>query len=163
MQRVPMTPRGLEKLQAELRHLKHVERPQNVRDIETAREHGDLKENAEYHAAKEKQGQIAATIRHVEDQIARAEVIDPTKLSGNRIVFGATIKLYDLDEDQEITYSIVGPPEADSKRGLISIESPIARAMIGKHPEDEVVVQTPRGERSFEVLEVAFNAIDFGD
>lgn len=161
MQRVPMTPAGLSKLQAELKHLKTVERPQNVRDIETAREHGDLKENAEYHAAKEKQAHIAAMMRHVEDMIARAEVIDPAKLSGNKIVFGATVALYDLDEEKDITYCIVGAPEADSKRGYISIESPIARALIGKYPEEEVIVQTPSGERTFEVVEVKFQKINF--
>lgn len=163
MQRIPMTPRGLDKLQAELRQLKTVERPQNVRDIEAALEHGDLKENAEYHAAKERQAYIAAQIRHVEDRIARAEVIDPTKLSGDKIVFGATVKLFDLDEDEEVTYTIVGPPEADSKFKLISIESPIARALIGKRVDDEVVVQTPRGERTFEVMNIEFTKINFGD
>jgi len=160
MERIPMTPLGWEKLRAELQHIKKVERPQNVRDIETAREHGDLKENAEYHAAKERQGQLEAQMRHLEDQIARAEIIDPAKIDSDKIVFGATVKLYDLDDDKEIIYTIVGPPEADIKKNRISIKSPLARALVGKFVEDEVIVPAPRGERNLEVMSIEYKALE---
>ena len=156
MDKIPLTPQGHELLTTQLHRLKHVEKPQNIRDIETAREHGDLSENAEYHAAKERQGIIAGQIQHVEDMLARAEVIDPRKLSGNKVVFGATVDVYDVDEDEDLTYQIVGPPEADSKKGLISVFSPIARAMIGREVGDEVVVKTPGGERILEIVEIQF-------
>jgi transcription elongation factor GreA len=156
MDKIPLTPQGHELLTEQLHRLKHVEKPQNIRDIETAREHGDLSENAEYHAAKERQGIIAGQIQHVEDMLARAEVIDPRKLGGNKVVFGATVDVYDVDEDEDLTYQIVGPPEADSKKGLISVFSPIARAMIGREVGDEVVVKTPGGERILEVVEIKF-------
>lgn len=160
MERIPMTPQGLEKLRAELQHIRKVERPQNVRDIETAREHGDLKENAEYHAAKERQGQLDAQMRHIEDQIARAEVIDPAKISSDKVVFGATVKLFDLDDEKEITYTIVGPPEADIKKNRISIKSPLARALVGKFAEEEVVVPAPRGERNLEILSIEYKGLE---
>ncbi len=156
MQRVPMTPEGLEKLRAKLKHLKEVEHPKVVREIETARAHGDLSENAEYHAAKEKQGLIMATIRDLESKISRAEVIDPRKLSGTRVVFGATVELYDVDRDVDITYRIVGDDEADVREGRIGISSPIARALIGKEEGDEVKVRTPGGVRCLEVVAVRF-------
>jgi transcription elongation factor GreA len=158
-ERIPMTPVGYAKLQKELYQYKHVERIQNIRDIEEARAHGDLSENAEYQYAKDRQGMIAGQIIHLEDQLARAEVIDPTTIKSNKIVFGATVRLYDLDEDEELTYTIVGSPEADSKRGLISIFSPIARSILGKQVADEVTVQTPNGERNFELLEIRYEPI----
>lgn len=160
MERIPMTQQGWEKLRSELQHIKKVERPQNVLDIETAREHGDLKENAEYHAAKERQGQLEAQMRHLEDQIARAEVIDPAKIKSNKIVFGATVQVFDLDDEKELTYIIVGPPEADIKQNKISIKSPLARALVGKVVQDEVVVPTPKGERNLEILSIKYTAID---
>lgn len=159
MERVPMTPIGYSKLQKELHQLKNVERFQNIADIEEARAHGDLSENAEYHAAKERQGMIAGQIKHLEDQIARAEVINPANIKSEKVVFGATVKVLDLDEDVELTYTIVGTPEADSKLGRISVYSPIARALIGKYEEDEVEVPTPRGRRTLEIIEIRFEAL----
>ncbi len=155
---VPMTPAGLEKLHLQLRHLKEVERPQNVRDIEVAREHGDLRENAEYHAAKERQGQIDGQMKWLENLIASAQVIDPTSLSGDRVVFGATVTLIDGERDdaEPVRYKIVGEHESDLAQGLISFASPIARAMIGKSEGDEVTVQTPGGKRVFEIDSVEF-------
>jgi len=154
--RIPLTPLGHKKLKEELDHLKNVERRKNIRDIEEARAHGDLSENAEYQYAKEKQGQIVAQIAKIEDMLARAEVIDPSKLSGDKVVFGATIKVYDVDEDKEYTYQIVGPPEADSKKGLISVFSPLARSLIGRKVDEEVTVQTPSAQRFLEVVSIDF-------
>ncbi len=156
MDKIPITPEGYEKLKAELHRIKTVDRRQNIRDIEEAREHGDLSENAEYQYAKEKQAQIAGQIQRLEDTIARAEVIDPRKLSGNKVVFGATVVVYDQDTDEEITYKIVGPYEADSKLGLISVFSPLARALIGKEVDDEVIVNTPKGERYLDIISLKF-------
>ncbi|MCB9739083.1 MAG: transcription elongation factor GreA [Deltaproteobacteria bacterium] len=155
---VPMTPPGLEKLHRQLRHLLEVERPQNVRDIEVAREHGDLRENAEYHAAKERQGQIDGQMKWLENLIASAQVIDPTTLSGDRVVFGATVTLIDIDADdaEPVRYKIVGEHESDLSQGLISFASPIARALIGKSEGDEVTVRTPGGQRVFEIDSVDF-------
>lgn len=149
MSTTPITPRGLERLYAQLKQLREVERPKNVQDIEVARAHGDLRENAEYHAAKERQGHIAGQMQHLETQIALAQVIDPTTLSGTRILFGATVTLVDLDQEDAppVRYQIVGDLEADLAAGLISISSPMARGLIGKELGDEVTVTTPKGKR----------------
>lgn len=154
-----MTPLGYEKLQRELQQLKNVERIQNIADIEEARAHGDLSENAEYQYAKERQGMIAGQIKHLEDQVSRADVIDPASINSEKVVFGATVQVLDLDTDDELTYTIVGSPEADSKLGRISVFSPIARALIGKYEGDEVEVPTPRGRRSLEILEIRYEAL----
>jgi transcription elongation factor GreA len=150
-----MTPAGAVKLREELARLKE-ERPKISREIGTAREHGDLKENAEYHAAKERQGLQEARIKDIEDKLARAEVIDPLKLSGDRVRFGATVTVTNLDTDEETQYQIVGAEEADINRGLISVSAPLARALIGKSIGDEVVVQLPSGTRRYEIGNVEF-------
>jgi transcription elongation factor GreA len=150
-----MTPAGAQKLKDELARLKE-ERPKISRDIGIAREHGDLRENAEYHAAKDRQGMIEARLKDIEDKLARAEVIDPTKLSGDRVRFGATVTLTNLDNDEESTYFIVGADEADINQGLISISAPLARALIGKSVGDEVVVQLPAGTRRYEIGAIEF-------
>lgn len=153
---VPMTPEGLKRLQEELKHIKSVERPKNVLDIEIARAHGDLRENAEYAAAKEKQGHIARRIAEIEHQIANAHVIDPATITHEKIVFGATVKLVDVDSGEEVVYQIVGGHESDVRIGKISVESPIAKSLIGKELNDVVKVVTPRGSREFEVLEIKY-------
>ncbi|PIR25054.1 MAG: transcription elongation factor GreA [Deltaproteobacteria bacterium CG_4_10_14_0_2_um_filter_43_8] len=154
--RVPLTPQGYKTLQERLKHLKGVERPRNIAAIEEARSHGDLSENAEYDAAKEEQGMINSQIVDLEAKIALAEIIDPSKIDSDKIVFGATVKLIDLDTDEESTYQIVGTPEADLNHGKISIESPMARALIGKSEGDEARVKTPKGIREVEILKVEF-------
>ena len=156
MERVPMTPAGHVKLREELKHLRDVERPRISKDIGAAIEMGDLSENAEYHAAKERQGMVEARIKELEDKISRAEVIDPTKLSGTRIAFGATVTVLDVEADKELTYQIVGADESDVDQNRISVTSPIARALMGKEPGDEVTVRTPGGQRVLEVAEVAY-------
>jgi len=133
-----------------------VDRPENVRDIEEARAHGDLSENAEYHAAKERQGLLDAELRSLEDKVSRADVIDPTTLSGDKVVFGATVDLINIDTDDEVTYQIVGIDEADLKDGKISYASPLGRAIIGKEEGDEIEFRAPGGTRSYEVVEVRF-------
>jgi transcription elongation factor GreA len=150
-----MTPHGAQKLREELARLKE-ERPKISREIGIAREHGDLSENAEYHAAKERQGLVEARLKDIEDKLARAEVIDPAKLSGDRVRFGATVMLTNLDNDEESTYQIVGADEADINQGLISISAPLARALIGKNVGDEVVVQLPAGTRRYEIGDISF-------
>lgn len=151
--RIPMTPQGYERLRAELKHLKTVERAKNIKDIEEARAHGDLSENAEYHAAKEKQGILNGRILDLEHKVSHAEVIDPQKINDkNKIVFSATITVLDLQSEEEITYQIVGDEESDIKQNRIAISSPIARGFIGKSVGDEVRVQTPKGTREFEVI-----------
>ena len=157
VERVPMTHGGVLRLRERLKHLKSVEKPKNIRDIEEARAHGDLSENAEYHAAKERQGQIDAEIRHLEDVLARAEVIDVTQLSGDRVVFGATVDLED-ENGHQFTYRIVGQYETNIKKGLISVTSPIARGLIGREIGDTVRIQTPGGVREFEIADVRFEA-----
>ena len=152
---VPMTPAGAAKLREELARLKE-ERPKISREIGIARDHGDLKENAEYHAAKERQGLVEAHIKDIEDKLSRAEIIDPSKLSGDRVRFGATVSLLNLDTDEESTYQIVGADEADLKNGTISISAPIARALIGKSTGDEVVVNLPGGKRRYEIGSIEF-------
>ncbi len=153
---VPMTPEGHKKLQDELKHLKSVERPKNVADIEVARGHGDLSENAEYDAAKEKQGFIAKRIAEVEDQLSRAQIIDPSKIDHTKIVFGATVKLKDVDSGEALQYQIVGADESDIRQGKLSVDSPIAKSLIGKETSDVVRVVTPRGARELEILDIKY-------
>jgi transcription elongation factor GreA len=153
--RVPMTKGGLLRLKQELKRLKNVERPKIVKEIAEARSHGDLSENAEYHAAKEKQSHVEGRIAQVEHWIASAEVIDVTKLQGDRVVFGATVTI-EADSGEEVTYRIVGELEADLKQGRISVTSPIARALIGKSEGDTAVVRSPGGEKEYEIKAVEF-------
>lgn len=154
-ERVPMTPRGAVKLREDLARLK-AERPKISRDIGTARDHGDISENAEYHAAKERQGMVEAQIKDLEDKLARSEVIDPTRLSGSRIRFGATVSLSNVDTEEVVTYQIVGADEANIEEGTISVGAPLARALIGKETGDEVTVSLPVGKRTYEVVSVVF-------
>ena len=156
MAKFPMTPRGQQILKDELKRLREVERPKNVRDIEEARAHGDLRENAEYHAAKERQGFIEGRSREIESILAQAEIIDPAKLSGSKVVFGATVKLTDTDSGDETTYSIVGDYEADIKQQRIAVSAPLARAMIGREQGDTVTLKTGKGTREYEITEVRF-------
>jgi transcription elongation factor GreA len=156
MSKIPMTADGLLRLEEELRHLKLVERPAVIRAIAEAREHGDLSENAEYHAARERQSFIEGRVAELEDKIARAEVIDVSKLSGKQVMFGATITLVDEDTDEKASYQIVGPDEADVKAKRLSVTSPLARALIGKKVGDSVEVTTPSGSKSYEIVRVAF-------
>ena len=151
-----MTIDGLKQLEVELHRLKVEERPRIIQQIADAREHGDLSENAEYHAAKEAQGLNEARVADLEDKISRAEVIDPSKLSGGTVKFGATVSLEDEDSGDKVKYKIVGEHEADVRGGKISITSPIARALIGKSKGDSAEVTTPRGTRSYEILKVEF-------
>ena len=151
-----MTAEGHAALDAELKHLKSVERPAIIAAISEAREHGDLSENAEYHAAKEKQSFIEGRVAELEDKLARAEVIDVSKLKGEKIVFGATVTLTDVDTEKQATYRIVGEDEADISKGKVSITSPIARALIGKTVGDEAEVAAPGGARVYEIEAVAF-------
>ena len=159
MSRAPMTKAGAEKLRAELKELKSVKRPKVIQAIAEAREHGDLKENAEYHAAREQQSFIEGRIKEIEGSVSHAEIIDVTALgetAGEKIVFGATVDLYDVEADKEVTYQIVGELEADIKHHLISITSPIARALIGKSIGDEVDVRAPGGIREYEIVDVRY-------
>lgn len=157
MKKVPLTVKGAEKLRTELKKLKSVDRPQVIQAIATAREHGDLRENAEYHAAKEQQGLIEARIRDIETTIANAQIIDVTTIHAEgRVVFGATIDLLDDETGDEMRYQIVGDSEADIKSGLISISSPIARALIGKQEGDIATVQAPSGDKNYEIMEVKY-------
>jgi len=155
MEKIPMTRGGFETLDAELRDLKSVQRPSVIRAIAEAREHGDLSENAEYHAARERQSFIEGRIRELESILGRAEVIDPAKLSGS-IKFGATVTVIDEDTEETHTYTIVGEVEASIEQGLLNIKSPLARALIGKDEGDSVEVATPRGARSYEVVSVQY-------
>jgi transcription elongation factor GreA len=151
-----MTEAGFSRLQEELRRLKSVDRPAVIRAIAEAREHGDLSENAEYHAARERQSFIEGRVLELEDKIARAEVIDVTKLSGTAVKFGATVVLADEETDEETKYQIVGEDEADIKLGLLSVTSPLGRALIGKQVNESVEVTTPRGAKSYEIVKVLF-------
>jgi transcription elongation factor GreA len=155
-EKVPMTPEGQVRLREEMRRLKEVDLPQVTRDIGTAREHGDISENAEYHAAKERQGMIVARITHLEQTLSRAEVIDPSKLSGSKVQFGAKVRLLNVDNDDEQTFQIVGPEEADLKLGRISVASPLARGLLGHEVGEEVKVVMPAGPRTYEILEIKF-------
>jgi transcription elongation factor GreA len=156
MERVPMTVQGFKHLESELQRLKSVERPRIVAAIAEARAHGDLSENAEYHAAKDAQGMNEARVAELEDKLSRADVIDPKTLSGDTVKFGATVKLEDEDTEEQVTYQIVGEMEADVKSGKVSITSPIARALISKAEGDSVEVTTPKGPRSYEILEISW-------
>jgi transcription elongation factor GreA len=158
MAKIPLTPRGQQALREELKHLREVERPKNVRDIEEARAHGDLRENAEFHAAKERQGFIEGRSRDIESILAQAEIIDPAKLSGSKVVFGATVRLTDTESGDEVTYTIVGDFEADIKGGRIAISAPLARAMIGRERGESVTLRTGKGTREYEIAEVRFEA-----
>lgn len=155
MEKIPMTRAGHTALDQELKTLKSVERPAVIRAIAEAREHGDLSENAEYHAARERQSFVEGRIKELESILSRAEVIDPATLSG-AIKFGATVTLVDEDSDEERTYQIVGEAEADIEKGLLNIRSPLARALIGKDAGDSVEVRTPGGEKSYEVLSIRY-------
>jgi transcription elongation factor GreA len=154
MDKMPMLAEGFEKLAADLKRLRE-ERPHIVEAIEEARAHGDLSENAEYHAAKERQGQVEASIADLEDKISRAQIIDPTMLSGDKIVFGATVTLIDED-DKPVRYQVVGEAEADAKVGRISYNSPLGRALIGRQVEDEVEVTVPSGDKFYLVEKIEF-------
>jgi transcription elongation factor GreA len=157
MDKTPLTQRGLQLLRDELKQLKSVERPRIVDAIATARAHGDLKENAEYHAAKEQQGLVEARIRDIEAKVSNAQVIDVTQLpASGRVVFGATVHVVDMADDRESTYRIVGEDEADIKAGLMSVTSPIARALIGKEEGDTVEVATPGGTKTLEIVAVEY-------
>lgn len=156
MEKIPMTRAGAQALETELKHLKTVERPAIIRAIAEAREHGDLSENAEYHSAKEKQSFIEGRVKELEGVISRADVIDPSRMSG-AIKFGATVTLVDEVTDEEKTYQIVGEYEANIENGLLNIKSPIARALIGKEEGDSVQVRTPGGEKSYEVLKISYS------
>jgi transcription elongation factor GreA len=158
MEKVPMTASGYSALEAELKRLMSEERPRIIQAISDARTHGDLSENAEYHAAKEQQSHNEGRIAELEDKLSRAEVIDVSKLSGDTVKFGAQVKLVDEDTDEEKVYRIVGDVEADVKEGRVSISSPIARALIGKSVGDTVEVTAPGGARSFEILDIAWGA-----
>ncbi|HEX5599987.1 MAG TPA: transcription elongation factor GreA [Hyphomicrobiaceae bacterium] len=155
-ERVPMTAEGYRQLEAELHRLKSIERPRIIQAISEARSHGDLSENAEYHAAKEAQGLNEARVAELEDKLSRAEVIDPKTLSGDTVMFGATVTLVDEDTGEEVKYQIVGDFEANVRQGRISISSPIARALIGRSKGDSVEVTTPKGTRSYEIVNVEF-------
>ena len=156
MKKVYMTPQGHKALEDELKNLKFIERPSVINAISSARELGDLSENAEYHAAKDKQGFIEGRIRELESKLSRAEVIDITKMQGSTVKFGATVTICDELTDEEITYKLVGIDEADVKKQLLSIESPLARGLIGKEVGDEVKLKTPSGEKAYEILEVQY-------
>ena len=156
MQRVPLTPEGYKKLNDELTHLKKVARPENIQAISEARAHGDLSENAEYHAAKERQGFIGGRIQELESKISQAQVIDPAKISQDNIAFGAKVTLLDLDSDEEVTYMLVGPDEADLKEGKISTVSPVGKALLGKIVGDEVRIVVPARTKEYEIMEIFY-------
>jgi transcription elongation factor GreA len=156
MDKIPMTAEGFARLHEELKTLKSVERPAIIKAIAQAREHGDLSENAEYHAARERQSFIEGRLAEIEDQIARAEVIDVSKLKGNTVKFGAKVTIADEESGEEQTYQIVGAVESDINHGLLSITAPLARALIGKAVGDTVEVTTPRGSKAYEIVTIAF-------
>ena len=155
MEKIPFTPQGLDAIKAELAHLKGHERPTVIQAIADAREHGDLSENAEYHAARERQSFVEGRISELEDVTSRAEIIDATKLSTEKVTFGTTVDVADEDTDEESSYHIVGPYEADITKGLVSTSSPIARGLIGKSVGDSAEVHTPGGVKSYEILSIA--------
>ena len=157
MDKEPITVKGLENLKSELENLKNIQRPKVVAAIAEARSHGDLKENAEYHAAKEQQGLIEGRVLAINDLIARANVIDVTKIDNDgKVIFGSTVKVQDLETSKEITYRLVGQDEADIKKNLVFFKSPIGKALIGKNKDDMVTVNTPSGERNFEIKDVRY-------
>ena len=157
----PMTEYGYNKLITELKNLKEVERPQNIIEIDTAREHGDLKENAEYHAARERQLFLDARINELTQLVAEARVIDPASLTHDKVSFGSTIKLEDLDSEEQFTYTIVGATESNPEKGLISYNSPLAKQLLGKFVGDEVSVSLPKGRVEYEILDIAYKPITF--
>jgi transcription elongation factor GreA len=154
--KIPMTAAGYERLHEEVRYLKTTARPEVIRAIAQAREHGDLSENAEYHAARERQSFIEGRVAELEDKIARSQVIDVSTLDGDTVKFGATVKLADEDTDEELTYQIVGEMEADIKSGLLSITAPLSRALIGKQVGDSIEVATPKGEKGYEIIAIEY-------
>ena len=154
--KVPMTAQGFERMESELKHLKNTERPAIIKAIAEAREHGDLSENAEYHAARERQSFIEGRVAELEDRISRAQVIDPSTLDGDTVKFGATVTVVDEDTDEETRYQLVGESEADVKQGRLAITSPMARALIGKSVGDSVEVMTPKGTKAYEILKIDF-------
>lgn len=154
--KIPMTSEGLSRLEEELKHLRNVARPEVIKAIAEARTHGDLSENAEYHAARDRQSFIEGRVGELEDKIARAEVIDVSKLSGKTIKFGATVSVVDEDTNEKLTYKLVGEMEADVKQGLLAITSPLARALIGKSVNEVVEVNTPKGEKGYKITRVAY-------
>lgn len=157
MQQIPMTVRGANLLREELDYLKNVRRPEIIKAIAEAREHGDLKENAEYHAAREQQGFCEGRIQEIEGKLSNAQIIDVTKIANNgRVIFGATVVLVSVETDDEVTYQIVGDDEADIKQGLISVNSPIARGLIGKEVDDNVTITTPGGKVEFDIISVEY-------
>ncbi|MEO5359213.1 MAG: transcription elongation factor GreA [Nitrospirota bacterium] len=156
MERVPMTPDGFKKITEELDRLLKEERPQNIKDIATARAHGDLSENAEYAAAREKQSFLEGRIKELQSKVAMAQVIDPSKIKGGKISFGAKVKVFDLDTDEEKIFFLVGPDEADVKTGKISVTSPVGKALLGKVVGDEAIIKAPSRTFSYEVLEILF-------
>ncbi|MCK5697713.1 MAG: transcription elongation factor GreA [Gammaproteobacteria bacterium] len=157
MNKVPLTKSGADTLDIELRELKSVRRPRVIQAISEAREHGDLKENAEYHAAREEQGFIEARIKDLEGKLTNSQIIDVTTMKNTgRVIFGTTVVIYDEDEDKEITYQIVGEDEANIKAGKISVSSPVAMALIGKEADDVALVKTPSGDKEFEIIEVKY-------
>lgn len=155
-EKVPMTASGYARLEEELKHLRSVARPEVIKAIAEAREHGDLSENAEYHAARERQSFIEGRVAELEDKISRAQVIDPSKLSGDTVMFGATVEVVDEDTDQESTFQIVGETEAEVKEGRIAVTSPMARALIGKQEGESVEVTTPKGTKAYEILKIRY-------
>lgn len=158
--RIPMSRNGYKRLREELERLERKERPEVVNAIEVARQHGDLSENAEYHAAKERQGMIEGRILELKDKLSRAEVIDCSKVTCDRAVFGTVVTLVDMDTDEEMTYQLLGPEEADVKKGSISVMSPLGKSIIGKMVGDEVLTKTPGGVREFELLEISASTVD---
>jgi transcription elongation factor GreA len=155
MERIPITREGLEKLRKELKHIKSVERPENIRAIEEARAHGDLSENAEYHAAKERQSFLDGKISELESVIGKAEVIEVEGGPTDRVVFGRTVLLYNVEADEEVSYQLLGPYESDPENGKISVHSPIGRALLGNRVGEEIKVKTPGGIQEFEILEIS--------
>lgn len=156
MNRIPMTPEGYQRLKEELDRLLKVERPKNIQDIAEARAHGDLSENAEYHAAKERQSFIEGRIKELQAKLSMADVIDPSKINQSKVAFGATVKVLDIEADNEYTFTLVGPEEADVKKGKISISSPVGKALLGKEVGDIVVVKAPARTIEYEILEINY-------
>lgn len=154
MERVPITIEGYETLKKELEHLRKVERPKNIKAIEEARSHGDLSENAEYEAAKDRQAFIGARLNELEDKLARAEIIDPDTMPKDRAIFSSLVVLENIDTGENVEYRLVGPDESNIEQGLISVSSPLGKAIIGKKPGDEINLQTPGGKRSYELVEI---------
>jgi len=157
---IPMTPACRDRLRAELKRIKEVDRPENVAELEEARLHGDLTENAEYLFAKERQAALEARMRYLEFRLAKAQVIDPATIESDRVGFGATVSLLDLDTDATVVYSLVGEDESDVDRGRISIASPIARALVGKREGDEAIVKLRKGDREFEIISIEYRTLD---